>query len=229
MQEFFERLKLEREDLQEDLKGLELNLAECKLGDFGCGWGYTTLSLMLESRASKCIGVDKFIEDTLFDVPSIDDVQDLFNKVKDKILSETDVSPEDNLRGDVRQQLFNLLDKRSFPIFQVGDIVTGANLPSDFDFVYCKKVLQNVYNGGYGNSLKDEEGVNLAINHLAGVVKHGGLICAVEPAGINFIPFFERVGLDLVRCCRIHRGDINGQKRVTLYKSQYLIYVYAKP
>ena len=50
---FFEDLKLEIEDLQEEMKGLPSLKPGCRIGDFGCGEGYTTLSLMLILQARK--------------------------------------------------------------------------------------------------------------------------------------------------------------------------------
>lgn len=224
MQFSFERFKLEREDIQEDLKGLGLDVSEFRIGDFGCGWGYTTLSLMLELHTSECIGVDQFVKHPILDVPSIDDVNLQFDKLKEEILSNTPIAQDDSLKRDVHSRF----KAGHFPKFQVGDVVMEINLPSNLDFIYCKKLLQNIYEGAYNNSYRGEEGVRFAINHMTNAVKQGSLICIVEPAGTNFMPFLEQAGLETIRFCRIQRGKIDGQKRNTVRKEQYLLYHYRK-
>lgn len=225
MQFSFERLKLEREDIQEDLMGLELDASHLRIGDFGCGWGYTTLSLMLELLTSECIGVDQFIKNPLLDVPSIEDVNLQFDELKNQVLSNSYPSEDDSIKGAVH----HVFHKGHFPRFQVGDVVTDNNLPSNLDFTYCKKLLQNICEGAYNNSYKSKEGIRLAINYLSKTVKQGGLICIVEPAGTDFMPFLEQAGLEMIRCCRIQRGNFDRQKRNTIRKEQYLLYHYRKP
>ena len=90
MQWLFERLKLERDDIREDLKGLDLDLStKSRIGDFACGWGYTTLSLMLEFQDAECIGVDQFKKNPDLDTPSLDEVQQQYEEVKKYVLSQT--------------------------------------------------------------------------------------------------------------------------------------------
>jgi hypothetical protein len=224
MQFSFERLELEREDVQADLMGLGLGLSPFKIAEVGCGWGYTTLSLMLELQTSECIGVDQFVKNYLLDVPSIEDVNLQFDEIKNEVLSNAYTSEDDSIKGEIH----HIFHKGCFPEFQVGDVVTGDNLPLNLDFIYCKKLLQNIFDGGYGNHYKGDEGVNLAINHISRTVKQGGLICIVEPAGTNFMPFLEQAGLEMIRCCRIQRSRIDGQKRDTIIKEQYFLYHYKK-
>ena len=71
MQWSFEKFEFEREDLRQDLTGLDLDLSKCRIGDFACGWGYVTLGLMLELQCHECIGVDRCKKDLILDVPSI--------------------------------------------------------------------------------------------------------------------------------------------------------------
>ena len=224
MQWFFERFELEREDLRQDLIGLDLNLSKCRIGDFACGWGYTTLGLMLELQCRDCIGVDRFKKNLILDVPSIQDVQEQFSEIKNMVLKKTNLSQNNGVINDIH----HLLSNERFPGFQTGDIVAGDNLPSELDIVYCKRLLQNVFEGGYSNSCQGDDGVRLAVEHIAKAVKRGGLICLVEPAGTNFMTFLDRAGLELIRCCRIQRNEINGQKRNMIYKAPYLIYQYLK-
>jgi len=224
MQWSFERLEFERDDLRQDLKGLDLDLSKCRIGDFACGWGYTTLSLTLELQCSECIGIDRFEKNLILDVPSIQDVQEQFSEVKNLVFQNSSSLQNNRAIDDIH----HLLRNERFPRFQIGDIVAGDNLPSELDFVYCKKLLQNVFEDGYSNSRQGDDGVRSVVKHIANAVKRGGLICLVEPAGTNFMPFLEQAGLELIRCCRIQRNEINGQKRNTLYKVQYLIYHYSK-
>ncbi|RIK31686.1 MAG: hypothetical protein DCC56_05750 [Anaerolineae bacterium] len=220
-----EKLKLEREDVQEDLRGLKLAPLALRVGDFGCGWGYTTLSLMLELQTFECFGVDRFTKNLVLDVPSIEDVNLQFNELREEVLSNAYPPEEHNIKSEIHQ----ILQNSPFPKFQVGDVVTGDNLPSNLDFIYCKKLLQNIFDGGFNQYHKGDEGVNLAINRIFHAVKQDGVICIVEPAGTNFMPFLEQNGLEMIRCCRIQRNRISGQKRSTIIKEQYLLYHYKKP
>jgi len=223
MQLSFERFELEREDLRQDLVGLDLDSSYRRIGDFACGWGYTTLGLILESQCYECIGVDRFEKDPILDVPSINDVQKQFNDVKNLVLQREISSQYKGIFADIH----HILIRGRFPKFQLGDIVAGNNLPSDLDFVYCKKLLQNVIEGGYSNYQGNDK-VRSAVEHIANAVKPGGLICLVEPAGINFMTFLEQTGLELIRCCRIQRNEINGLSRNMIYQSQYIIYHYSR-
>jgi hypothetical protein len=137
---------------------------------------------------------------------------------------------QNSLQDNRLFEIQHLLKSKRFPTFQIGDIVTGENLPSDLDFVYCKKLLQNVLevNSGYPNTLQGEDGVKSVIKNIATSVKQGGRICLVEPVSTDFMPYLEQAGLELIRCCRIQRNDIVGQKRNMLYKTSYLIYHYSK-
>lgn len=220
----FEEFKPEREDIRQDLQGLELSLSGGRIGDFACGWGKTSLGLMLELPCRECIGVDRFEKNLVLDVPSIQDVQEQFEEIKSIVLSSSNPLQEDRAITELRP----LIENERLPKFQIGDIVAGENLPSELDFVYCKKLLQNIPGGAYSNRHQGDDGIKLAIKQIASSVKRGGHICLVEPAGINFMLYLEQEGLDLIRCCRIQRNEIIGQKRDTLYKAQYLIYHYVK-
>lgn len=215
--EFFERLKLEVEDIQDELRSLPLQITSHRIGDFGCGEGYTTLSLMLTLQATECIGIDK---------SSNQDVQQVFNIVRDSTHKIYD-----NLKGDsLQQDLQRLLGKSDYPVFQKGDILKGYNLPNNLDFAYCKRVLGNIYSGEYDNLPNGEEGVSIAINNMAGTIKQGGIFCAVEKASAYFAPIFERTGLTFLRICRIQRGEIGSQGRITSTAGigQYFVYCYQK-
>jgi hypothetical protein len=176
LQQFSERIKAEREELRFDLLGMAINSAECNVGDFGCGWGFITWCLLLEIPNSVCIGIDKFDpsnppepEDIFRDEQfSIESVQNRFEKVSDEIRS-----------GALGLQV----QEPKYPTFQRGDILTGENLLPKFnhyfDLIYCKRVLYNIFVGDNSNPDR-EDGVNLAITHVANALKPGGWFCFVE-------------------------------------------------
>ena len=58
--------------MQDELRDVPLHISCRKIGDFGCGAGYTTRCLMLARQAGECIGIDKFSDDLLS--PSCQDV-----------------------------------------------------------------------------------------------------------------------------------------------------------
>jgi hypothetical protein len=219
--EFIEHLKLELEDLQEFLRGLPLNISDCKVGDFGCEWGHTTLSLMLELKAAECIGIDTFTGEDFS--PSLEQAQQELDIVKAKILAMPENAQEDNLIGDIR----NLLRKGRFPVLQQDDIVQSNSLPSNLDFAFCKLVLGNIYTGKYNNTIIGEDGVRLAIRNIAKSTKQNGVICLVEKDAVNFTSFLQNARLTPLRICRIRRGDIGTNGRTSL-STNYVVYAYKK-
>jgi hypothetical protein len=222
--EFFKNLKLELEDLQEELRSVSLNIPDSRVGDFGCGAAYTTLSLMLLLMANECVGIDKFAGDSFS--PSCQEVRQGFDAVKDTILNAPGNLQENALKRDI----WKLFSGARCPTFQQGDVLIGHNLPSNLDFAYCKRLLGNIYSGEYDNSPKGEEGVSRAINNMVGTLRQGGILCVVEKANIYFAPSIERTGLTFLRICRIHRGEIGVQGRLTGTTGigQYFVYLYQK-
>jgi len=222
MQQFLDQLTLEREDVQDDLESVRLSVPKCRVGDMGCGWGFTTLSLTLELRPSECIGIDQFVRDSIFGVPAFEDVQSLFSVIRAGVIDQASEVQRDDLRNDLRR----LFQEGYYPVLRASDIVTGENLPSELDLVYCKKVLKNIFDGAYANPRSGAEAVASAIRNIAHAVKRGGQVCIVEPAcEINFPSFFGQSGLKLVSQRRIERGEIIGSRRQTLYRAQYIQYV----
>lgn len=221
--EFFEHLKLEMEDIQDELFSVPLNTPIRKICDFGCGEGYTTLSLMLALKANECIGIDKFSGDLLS--PSLQRVEQVFKNLQDEMLNTFDFK-----EGSLQQDLQRLFSESGSPVFQGGDILKGDNFPDNLDFAYCKKVLGNIYTGEYNNVPSGEEGVSLAINNIARTIKQGGIFCAVEKVSAYFAPIFESMGLKFLRNCRVQRGEIGGQGRFTSTTmiGQYFVYCYQK-
>jgi hypothetical protein len=143
--EFLERLKLEKEDIQDELFSVPLNTPIHKICDFGSGDGHTTLSLMLALKATECIGIDKFSDDLLS--PSLRNVEQVFKNLQNNMLKTFNFQ-ESSLQEDL-QRLFSELGS---PVFQKGDILKGDNFPDNLDFAYCKRVLGNIYTGEYNNS-----------------------------------------------------------------------------
>jgi SAM-dependent methyltransferase len=224
MQEIIDRLKLEREDIKQDLAGFDLlKVPISRIGDFGCGWGYTSLSLMLELNPVECIGVDQF--SGILDTPTLPSVQSLISQLNDFYSYEIHRSGES---ADIE----NLFANGNLPSFQVGDVVIGTHLPENLDVAYCKHVLINVFNNGYNtNGESGELAVVSAITNIAHALKQGGVFVLVEPANelVNFHSLLNQSGLSFVRMCRIHRGKIMAAKRNSMLINQDLIYIFLKP
>lgn len=222
--EFIERLKLELEDLREFLRGLPLNLSDCKVGDFGCGGGYTTLSLMLALNVAECIGIDTFLGNGFS--PSFQNVQQTFDEIKTAVLAIPENPQEDKIIEEIRYLLLN----GRFPVFQQDDIVQSISLPDHLDFAFCKLVLGNIYTGEYNNTIKGENGVNLAIRNIVKSTRQNGVICLVERDTMNFTSFLQNARLTPLRICRISRGDIGTFGRLTSSVSivNYVVYLCKK-
>lgn len=172
--ESIERLKLELEDLQEFLRGYILDMPDCKVGDFGCEYGYTSLSLMLQLNAAECIGIDSFTGKDFS--PTLEQAQQGLDNLKAEILAMPENSQEDDLISATR----NLLRKGRFPVLRQEDIVQSNNLPKNLDFAFCKLVLGNIFTGEYLNTIRGEDGVNHAIQNITDSTKQNGVICLVE-------------------------------------------------
>lgn len=219
---FLERVSLEIEDLQEELKGLPMLKPGCRVGDFGCGEGFSTLGLMLLLQAKEAIGVDKFSGDAWS--LSCQTVQQSWGDVKKSILN--DVHSGNVLQQDLRK----LFSEGRFPSFQQGDVLIGHNLPRNLDFAYCKKVLGNIYSGEYGNYPQGEEGLNQSLNYIAATLKQGGIFCAVEKTAINFATFIEQAGYRLLNGYQVQRGEIsvNGRLTSSMRVENCVVYLYKK-
>jgi len=234
LQKFFDRLIFEVEDIQEDLRDLR-SKSGWKVGDFGCGKGYTTLALALEIDAADCIGIDKFEKNQIFSVPSINEVRNFYIEIQIYLLKNFDSLTSNTLRYKV----YILSRNKRFPDFRAGDIVESKNLPSDLDFAYCKKVLENIYEGGYRNEIVGEEGVSFALQNIIDTLKSGGKLCLVEPSqGPNLIsfdlePILQGFGLVDIVHRQFHRADIvykdNSFSRTSIFKTLYSVYISQKP
>jgi len=208
-QELLEKIKLIQSELQEDLSGLPLNKYGLKVGDFGCGAGYTTWSFLLSLSKSECIGVDKFLP---FDIPpewetllskwdiesdfqrwNIESVQSHNKDIVDYIKSGTFEVQGDALLQGLCSAVVK--DERQ-PAIQRGDIVSGEGLFPDFrnyfDFVYCKRLLFPIFNGEYENQ-KNDITLRLAIANIANTLKNGGWFCFVEVAYLKESSSLEEI------------------------------------
>lgn len=104
------------------------------------------------------------------------------------------------------------------------------SLPDHLDFAFCKLVLGNIYTGEYNNTIKGENGVNLAIRNIVKSTRQNGVICLVERDTMNFTSFLQNARLTPLRICRISRGDIGTFGRLTSSVSivNYVVYLCKK-
>jgi len=158
-QQFLDYIKPRMEELREDLVGLPINAFK-KVGDFGCGWGFTTWCLMREIPNSECIGIDKFDP-------------------------ENPPTWSNDFSLEYVQNWYKEIDANNYPDFRQGDIVKGENLPSDFDLIYCKRVLYNIF------LTKGESELIQAINHIVQALKPNGWFCLIEIQESNFKAVLE--------------------------------------
>ncbi len=220
MKDFFDQLKFVMEDVWEDVTSAKLDIEGGRAGDFGCGQGLTTLSLMIALGLSDSIGIDK-------DDKAIEQAQKLINQVKEYLFSVGTENQWQQL-SEIEALVYNVLKSGKLE-FQVDDVVTNEGFLSDLDLAYCKRILTPIFLGEYGNKIIGEIGVKTAIEKIAKSLKIDGWLIASEKAsGIDFLPFFEQAGLGVVSTTRFERGDIGTKGRITLYKSQYVRYVCRK-
>lgn len=188
------RLERELEDVRQELMGLPLIAPDCRIADFGCGYGYAIMSLMLELDAVECIGVDS--DENKWQLPTIGQAQEYFKVGKDNF-------PKDNLSA----RLSELLERKRWPTFQRADILTSENLPKNLDIAYCKSLLGN---------LPQENGhliLNRTINNIVDCLKQGGILCVVDKN--NYSNFIQPPILGFLRLCQIRRAEITfeGERR----------------
>jgi hypothetical protein len=206
----FEHLKLQYEDIKQDLGEIVSKFSDCKVGDFGCEWGYTTLSLMIALHTTECIGIDFR---SSWRLPNFDDAKRLYS----------DKTPGDELEEIVQ----NLLEEKRWPEFKHGDVLKSSTLPSNLDLAYCKLLLNNIYGGYYNNSPNGIVGLRLATTNIVKCVKPDGLICFIDKLKYNeaYSEFLRQNHLTSLHVFPIHRNDIlYPSRRNTLTKSEYWVY-----
>lgn len=190
------RLQLELEAIQQELAGLPLSKPDCTIGDFGCGEGYATLSLMLHLGAKECTGVDNGVDkDRAWKLPTIEEARDYFN------------TGQNVSTGGLSEKVRQLLYEERWPKFQQEDVVDAEKLPNNLDLAYCRKLLTNILNGDYNNSLKGVDVLNRAIKNIVGRISQGGFFCLVET--INYSEHLVQFQSDLefLRVCQAKRRN----------------------
>jgi SAM-dependent methyltransferase len=216
------RLQLEIEDIREDLRLLDVDFSSRKIGDFGCGDGFTTVSLATLLHPKLAIGVDKNADE-------INQAKALLEKIG-RFRDDVATHQDDYLMAVIN----SLANENPIIEFRTGNIVSDENLPTGLHLAYCKKVLVNIFRGAYNNAEDGWEGVCAAAKNIAYTVSPSGFIILIEHADeyIDIKSCFEEVGLVLKTKSRIQRYDIGLQGRIenTLgVKSQYIGYVFEKP
>ena len=211
---YFKHLDLIQEEL--DLIGLSEN--GLKICDYGCGSGITTYGLALQIEDSECFGIDKFDGES---TPTLNIMVQFTESIKSGC-EERSLSIK-----IIPDELCNLIRKKRSPVFLRGDIVLGKNIPRDLDLAYIKRVLINIYNGKHGNIHSGKKGLELAIKHIAGSVRPGGLVCAIEFDGLMLDEYFLEAGLSIVNSVPFKRKDIRSRGRTTVI-SQYVVYLCQK-
>lgn len=207
------RLKSTVEDIQNELEYLPFRTPDCKIGDFGCEWAYTTLALMIALDAVEGIGIDTFIVQRPYEwFPSLEAAQNSLDFIKTTTLTIPENSDENGIISDLR----NLLKNGRWPTLQQKDVVNGRDFPKNLDLAFCRSLLQNINTGQYGNSPSGKVGLTLAINNIAGCIQRDGLLCIIEQsdtidfepylkdAGLDFLsmqPFTDRKGTHFIACC----------------------------
>jgi len=216
------RLQLEIEDIQEDLRLLDVDFSNSKIGDFGCGDGFTTVSLATLLHPKLAFGIDKNADD-------INQAKALLEKI---VCFRDDVA---TLQDDyLKSVIDSLVNKNLIIEFKTGNIVSDENLLTGLHLAYCKKVLVNIFRGAYSNTENGWEGVCVVAKNIARTVSPSGLIILIEHADkyVDIKSCFEQAGLILKAKSRIQRYDIGLQGRITNtlgVKSQYVRYVFEKP
>jgi ubiquinone/menaquinone biosynthesis C-methylase UbiE len=184
-----------------------------RIADFGCGNGFETLALICALGTNEAIGIDK-------DGEIIRQARELLDLVKEKIQaifvsvyhraypqSWWESKVPDPLKGlilskiprsDIPDPFREELSKTSVAFTEADIAKPIAELGSDFDLAYCRKVLYQIWDK------QGEDDVKFAINQMARVVKNGGWVVAVEFAvsrdgrPYDFRRFFKQAKLTQV-------------------------------
>jgi hypothetical protein len=216
---YFKYLDFVREDVREvlDLIGLEGDIQ--KVVDFGCGRGLETYGFALEIEGAECLGIDRFDGEI---APRHETILGYADEVKQ--VCEEGVGGWDQ----VPSGLYRLVRENRLPAFRQGDVVLGEKLPRGYDLAYCNKLLVNILKGTPRQHIPREDGLLAATRHMAGSVRGGGLVCAVEFDGLALDEYFYKANLSLVDRHKFERRDVRSRGRTDVV-SRYVLYVYEKP
>jgi hypothetical protein len=215
---YFKYLDLVREDVREvlDLIGLEGDIK--KVVDYGCGKGLETYGFSMELDGSECLGVDRFDGEI---TPRLETIlghaEEIRRYCDERVSGRYQVSPG----------LCRLVRDNRLPAFRQGDVVLGEKLPRGYDLAYCNKLLVNILKGTPEQQLPGEEGMLAAIKHMAGSVRRGGLVCAVEFDGLALDAYFRQTNLKLVDRHQFKRREVRSRGRTNVV-SRYVLYVCEK-
>jgi SAM-dependent methyltransferase len=224
---FLSHINLVREDIQQDLEGIKLNLPEYRIGDFGCGDGLTTLCLALDIPNSHCIGIDKFETSETFSVPTLSFVRQQLNDIRN---FAQNINSADEKIEALLKDIYQTDQKNLFPKVILGDVVLNTNLPTDLDLVYCGKLLKNIKNSAYANPTDGDESLLLVVQNVVKTLKAGGQLLVIDfPCEIDYVSLLQSAGLNILSHSRIERGDIGENERITLYKNSLIKIVSIKP
>ena len=186
---FFDEVNKQKNSIQEDLKAVQLPLVNGKICDFGCGLGYTTYCLASILNATKSIGVDN-------DSATIHKANLWFKALE--LYKQISID-EETTDGILTQEVNHMVSTLHPPEFLVRDVVAGENLPSHISLAYCRKLLVNIFVGGYENNMSGLDGCQLAIQNIVKTLTPRGWFVAIEERqGGDFSQLFEKCGLNIV-------------------------------
>ena len=214
MDDFLAQLRLELEDIEQDLACPGLRRSCHSAADFGCGAGLTTISLLLELGTPELQGIDK-------DARLIQAAKDGMEGLRLSLLSGEAEDSEDQLIARLRVAL----ESGRSVSFSIGDIISPHGLPRNLDLAFCRRVLIPIHDNEYSNPVSGMIAAQRAIKNIAATVTPGGQMLIVEKHVVDFRPALEKAGLDLQQFDCYGRGDIGTSKRVTLYETRYVRYL----
>jgi SAM-dependent methyltransferase len=205
---FLQKLDAEKIQIANDLKSINFPLPSEAIGDFGCGSGYTTYSLMSILRVPETIGID--IDKHAINQASLwfEGVRSyLKNQLKEELSEDTIIEKTNNRLGIVIP-----------PRFIVGDVISGNNLPSFLGIAYCRMLLANLLINCEKDGFSGIDRTKMAINNIGKSLLPGGWFIAVEIEGVNLDMLFDE---ETYYCVNIDHSPLG-------WVDPYRRYVYRK-
>ncbi len=173
-----------------------------KIVNFGCSIGGETLALMWVLDGIEAVGIDKD-ENAIYQAQNtLTETKREVNRIQ-RLLeyypNDVDVS-EKSWWDNIVPGFFKLDLKGEY---LVQDITRPIKLPTGyFDISCCRFVLNHIWYDEYRKKAKED--TLFAIQEMARVVRHGGIIAMSEPIylsgkpKLNFPKLFKEVGLELI-------------------------------